>query len=219
MRTLTFAGLASITLSAQQSMIGWHAGGGFDVTSHLSTEDELTHQGAGFNLQGGYTGILAKSDVLYRLTLGINFLPGTEGVQPNSYVASLQGSTDVTTRNSLTDFQLGADILVQTPFKHLFLVTGISANRWKWKARSVVSGNSLAPGTPAGTVLYDTDDTVKGIKIGGRIGVTYQVSDHFQVNAILQPIELGTTLDGTRPGQGTKGLNVNFLEFSAGYKF
>jgi hypothetical protein len=217
MKTLALAGLASFALSAQQSMIGWHAGGGFDITSHMSTQDELTHQGAGFNLQGGYTNILAKSDVLYRLTLGMNYLPGTDGLVPNTYTPTLDAAVDQTTRNNLVDYQFAADILVQTPWKHVYLVTGLSANRWIWDARSVVANNSAA--APAGTVLYDTHQTVKGIKIGGRIGLLYEASDHFQVNAILQPIELGTSLDGTSFGQGSKGLNVNFVELSVAYHF
>ncbi len=177
--TLPFAG----TLSAQDAKR-------FDASLSLAlaTDNlkEITNaSGAfgGFNVEVGYNGKLAGTTVPLRLSLGINDFPGKDrdGV-----------------KQSLLGFQLAGDIFIDTGFKDLSIVTGVSLNKWK---------KDVTP-EPTG---YSSD--VKGIKFGARFGLNYQLNPTWTMHALLQVVEVGTD------PMGTKGWNASWVQLGAAYHF
>jgi len=161
---------------------------GFDAGLNLTyatgaLKDQFTKRNLGFIVEGGYTGRLAATDVPFRTGLAINYFPGSD---EGGVKASLMG------------YQLSGDIFINSGYENLRLVTGISVNKWQTKVEA------------AG---LSTSETVKGVKLGGRMGLDYAINNHLSASVMLQVVEYGT--DALQ----TKSLNPCWLQFGAHYRF
>jgi len=153
-------------------------------------------------------GLVMPLDALTLLTnnkgLGAGFIPeiGFNGKLVGTTVPfratfsinDLPGKDDNGTKTSLMGYQLAGDLFTATGWNKLSLVTGISINRWQMKVDS-------------------TSSTVKGIKLGGRIGVEYRMSRACSADLLLQAIELGTD------PQGITSYNPSWLQVGVKYHF
>jgi len=174
------AALAGTSLLAQQAQKPWTAGGA--LTFALDGLKEVTHNNNGLVLDFGYNGHLGATAIPFRASLGYQYLPGKE---------------DGGLKQSLTSFQLAGDIFIETPWKDLQFITGLSINRYKVKAEATGFGS--------------TTDTVKGPKFGARLGLEYQFNSAWSGQLLLQMTELGTD------AAATTGVNPSWIQ--AGVKF
>jgi hypothetical protein len=102
----------------------WDAGGAFLIG--LDGLKSVTGNGQGTNLQVGFNGHIANSEVPFRASL-------------QHYTMPWDGSNPAHT--GLRDLQLAGDIFTSTPFARLRLLTGISLNKWsRGDAKTSVKG-------------------------------------------------------------------------------
>ena len=174
-------GVAAIAISsplAAQEGPRWDAG--LSLVMPLDALTSLTNNhglGGGFIPEIGFNGKLVGTTVPFRVTFGINDLPGKDN----------DG-----TKTSLMGYQLAGDLFTDTGWNKLSLVTGLSINRWQMKVDSTTS-------------------TVKGIKLGGRIGLEYRMSKACSADLLLQAVELGTD------PQGITAYNPSWLQVGVKY--
>ncbi len=148
-----------------------------NITNHSSV--------AGACVDFGYNGHVMDSAVPFRVSLGANIFPAGD---PNSDGNKVR----------LDDYQLAGDLFINTGYKGLSIVTGVSVNKWRMK-------------TTAPTVT--TTETVKGMKIGGRIGLEYAINKSFSAHAMLQVVEMGVN------GNASQNYNPSWLQVGAKFHF
>jgi hypothetical protein len=176
------AALACSGLAAQEAQKTWTAGAGFTIA--LDGLRAITHHSNGGVLDFGYNGHLGNSTVPFRASLGYQYLPGTE---------------DSGVKQSLTSLQLAGDILIDTPWKDLQFITGLSINKYKVKSEVVDVGNNT--------------ETVKGPKFGARLGMEYKINPAWSAQLLLQMTELGTD------AAATTGINPSWLQLGVKFHF
>jgi len=174
------AALAGSGLMAQETQKAWTAGGA--LTFALDGLKEVTHNSNGFVLDFGYNGRLGATTVPFRASLGYQYFPGKE---------------DTGLKQSLTSIQLAGDIFIETPWKGLQFITGLSLQKYKVKAEATGFGSA--------------SETVKGPKFGARLGLEYQFNPAWSGQLLVQMTELGTD------AAATTGVNPSWLQ--AGVKF
>jgi hypothetical protein len=174
------AALAGPALLAQDAQKPWTAGA--NLSFALDGLKNITHKSNGFVVDFGYTGHLGGTSVPFRTSFGYQFFPGSE---------------ELGLKTSLTSYQLAGDILIDTPWKNLQFITGLSLQKYHAKAEA--------------TGLGSTSENVKGTKFGARLGVEYQINSAWSAQLMVQMTELGT--DAT----ATVGINPSWLQ--AGVKF
>ena len=132
----------------------------------------------------GYNGHVGNSTVPFRASLGYQFLPGSE---------------DNGLKQSLTSFQLAGDIFIASPWKDLQLITGLSVNKYKVKSEAASFGSET--------------ETVKGTKLGARLGLEYRFSPTWSGQLMVQMTELGTD------AAATTGVNPSWIQAGAKFHF
>lgn len=156
---------------------------GVDLNSSLDSTKNVTNNSTSYGLNFGYNGKLLGTTVPFRGTLGLNMFPGSEkeGV-----------------KTSLTSYYLAGDLFIATPVDKLFLVSGISLNKYKEKVEAF--GLSAS-------------ESVKGYKLGARIGVEYAFTSNVSGTVMLQATELDYS-----EARG-ESRNLSWMTFGVRYHF
>lgn len=186
---LGLAALVAGSLGAQD-VNRWSVGMGYLIPlDSTKTITDPDGMTESLNLDFGYTAMLASTDVPVRISLGINNLPGS--------------TTETLEKRSLFGMYLGADIYIKTGIENLSLVTGINLNKWRLKYK--------APG-------IDEDESVEGVKFGGRLGLDYRINARFSVNLSVNATELGVDRVGMAEF-GNQGWNPSWVQVGGRFHF
>ncbi len=183
---------------------------GFSVTGSLvqglDSLKKATNATTAFMAAVDYDTRLYGTEVPARAGLAIGFMPGQERFG---------------LKTSLMLYQLHGDIRIATPSQALSVLVGLSMNTY-------TMSNS---GTENTADALDVDHhfpmhSVKGVKLGLRLGLDYRVSRAWSVEVMLQQTELaGKDLSGDiTDGTGTPlvrqgGINPAWVQFGATYRF
>jgi hypothetical protein len=125
MNHILFAGalVLGAQLSAQETT-RWDVGGA--LLMGLDGLKSVTGNSQGTNLQAGFNGHIANSDVPFRASLQVYTMPWNGNDPANT---------------GLRDVQLAGDIFTQTPFPRLRLLAGLSLNKWyRGESKTSVKG-------------------------------------------------------------------------------
>ncbi len=174
--------LAGTGLVAQEADKTWTAGA--SISAALDGLKDITGKTNGFVVDFGYNGHLGATTVPFRASLGYQLFPGT---------ANASG-----VKQSLTSIQLAGDIFVDSPWKNLKFITGLSLNQYKVKTESAT---------------VNTTDSAKGTKFGARLGLEYQFNAAWSAQALVQITELGTDANKST------GLNPSWAQFGVKFHF
>lgn len=133
---------------------------GLDVNSSLDSLKAVTNNSSSYGVNFGYNGKLIGTTVPFRATLGLNMFPGSDkdGL-----------------KTSLNSYYLATDLMIATPVEKLFLVSGLSVNKYKEKTEGV--GISIS-------------ENVKGYKLGIRLGAEYVFTPNMSGTILIQASEL-----------------------------
>lgn len=186
-------GLLALPLAAQSTGFSVQAG----AVLGLDSLKKATN--ATFALQAGvdYTGLVPGTDIPARAGLAAGSFPGKDW---NGL------------KTSLTLFQLHGDLLLKGG-PVLYGIVGASANTWSMSR----------------TGTEDTDDPMdvdhhfpvrdaKGLKLGLRLGLGFNLSSSFALEAVFQQTELaGKDLNDPMVRQG--GINPGWIELDVRYHF
>lgn len=154
---------------------------GASLTAALDGLKEVTHKTNGFVVDFGYNGNLGNTSVPFRASLGYQMFPGADNFG---------------LKQSLTSVQLAGDLFIESGLKNLSFITGLTVNKYKAKAE--------------GFGINETE-SVKGVKLGARLGLEYQFNPAWSAQLMVQMTELGTN------ATATTGINPSWIQ--AGVKF
>ena len=221
------------TLSAQQNTSRWNASASVGLgTDSLHT---ITNTGTSwwdigaYNLDLGYSGMIAGSGVPFRASIGLNHLPsGKVDLGPAS---TLVNSGAYPIKNSLLGYYIAGDMFVNARVvDNLYFVIGISVNQWSLHQKNGFDEvtnentgiNTLVP-APGKSETY----SIPGLKFGGRFGIEYKVSDNLAFDVLFQIIEAGQNrshfVQDTTTGQtfitGSQPWNPSWLQFGVKFSF
>ncbi len=190
-RTLLL-GLLALPLAAQST--AFSVGGG--VILGLDSYKKAVNNSTGLMLNGAWETTVVKSGIPARVSLGIGFMPGKE----------LNGL-----KTSLTVFQLGGDLLIDTGLPHLRGVAGLSLNKYTARFQGQESPS-----------LYDVDHhfpfhDASGLKGGLRLGLEYAASRRSSLEFLFQTTELaGRQRNDTLIRRGA--VNPGWLQLGFRYR-
>jgi len=218
------------TLGAQQSMPRWSvsasAGLGTDSLNAITNSGTSWWTFGAYNLDFGYSGMIAGSGVPFRATVGINYLPaGTEG---RGTASAIFGTA--VEKNTLTGYYIAGDMFFDSRIvDNLKVVLGISVNKWSLEQKNGFD-EVLNPNTGIYSLVRAPGKketySIAGPKFGGRIGLEYQISDSLAFDVIFQIIEVGQNRshflendDGYTYVTGSKPWNPSWLQFGFKYSF
>jgi len=195
--------------------------------------DSITKSGTGwwsigaYNLDFGYTGMIADSGVPFRASIGINYLPsGRERLGASWTLNDTQPIM-----NTLTGYYIAGDMFVPTRIiDNLQLVLGISVNQWSLFQKNgydEVPNPATGQNTLVRALGKKETYSVPGIKFGGRIGLEYKISDKLAFDVLFQLIEVGQDrshfiqfYESDTPFiTGAKPWNPSWLQFGVKYSF
>jgi hypothetical protein len=187
--------------------LGDRIGFGINAAYYIQNEGFAVRPGVGFNylLGSGVRGVVANSDALAGAGKDIG----------------IGGST---LKTDLTNMQVFTDVVAPIFNKKGNFVVGLSLNRYKFAVSGATPGQYSPLGLDAATrdsAGVPTGDangsaTVKGYKLGLRLGFEYRVSNHVSAQVLLQQTELGRT---TAALSHLNSLNPSWLTFGVTYKY
>lgn len=187
-------GLAGLAATGLQAQEASRFDVGFGVAVAAKELKDITNSSfpAVLPLDFGVNGMLAATDIPFRAALGVKVFPGK----------SQDG-----VKNSMINYQLGGDLFIKTPVENLRLTAGLSVN--KWRVKSEAMGVS-------------TTESIKGVKLGARIGLDFVINAHWTTNFTFEVVELGTgryQYQVTPARYADQGINPSWFQLGARYRF
>lgn len=170
------------------------------VVSGMDALKSVTNNRSGFTLGLAYEHMTAI-EVPVRFELSSIYLPGRDR----------QGL-----KTSLNSVQLASEVFIKTPVEGLRFLTGLTLNRYS------VSNSGETRDAQGNLVKAFPVDSVKGIKLGGRLGMEYALNERVSLNCIFQLTELGATapeVASEEPSVAKGGSNPSWIQIGMRYRF
>lgn len=145
------------------------------VIKQLDSARTITNYTNGFSVSGAADWAVSAGYTV-RAGLALNVLPGRTMVAP--------GRSDNGVKTTLDGLQLFSDIHIPTGTQGLNLVVGLSVQQWQYK-----TSKPAASVSPIGA--DSASGTIKGPKLGGRIGLDWRFNAKWSAEFMIQQTELG----------------------------
>lgn len=189
--------LLALPLGAQGS--GYSLGGTLMVSndSYVGGLSKVTHSNSGFGLNVGYNTKVYQTDVPVRISLAVNRFPG-------------KAQNGLTT--SLTQVQLAGDLLLATGFQRLRGIAGLSLNNYS------ASFSGVESQTPEDVEHHFPFKDTKGLKVGFKLGLEYDLAPNWRGEVAFQQTELAGKKTSD-PLVRVGGLNPAWVQVGIRYDF